>query len=86
MDAIQGTVFAGFRTVEELDGVGVERESLEHLDRLLWEDLLLQVKDVDDNVNQGASSNKNTKEDDHSDHAPVTWLKRDLVKGEDNYK
>ena len=35
VDAVQGTIFAGFRAVEELDGVGVERESLEHLDRLL---------------------------------------------------
>ena len=35
VDAVQGSVFAGIRAVEELDGVGVERESLEHLDRLL---------------------------------------------------
>ena len=35
VDAVQGTIFASVRTVEELDGVGVERESLEHLDRLL---------------------------------------------------
>ena len=40
MDTVQGTLFAWIRTVEELDGVGVERESLEHLDGLLWEDVV----------------------------------------------
>ena len=78
VDAVQGSVFAGIRAVEELDGVGVERESLEHLDRLLWENVL-QVKYVDDNVNQGARSNKRTEEQDHTNHAPVTWLKRYLT-------
>ena len=80
MDTVQGAFFASFRAVEQLDGVGVERESLEHLDGPLWEHFLLQVKDVDDDVDQGAGGNKNTEEQDHTNHTPVTCLERDLTK------
>ena len=78
MDAIQGTFFARFRTVEKLDGVGVEREPLEELDCLLWEDVV-ELEDVDDHVDEGASYDEDAKEYDHSDHNPVACFKRDLM-------
>ena len=78
MDAVQGIFFARFRTLEKLDGVGVEREPLEELYCLLWEDVV-QLKDVDDHVDEGASNDEGTKEYDHSDHNPVACFKRDLM-------
>ena len=78
MDAVQGAFFARFRTLEELDGVGVEREPLEVLDCLLWEDVVEQ-KDVDDHVDQSARNDEDTKEYDHSDHNPVARFKKDLM-------
>ena len=78
MDTVQGTFFARFRALEELDGVGVEREPLQELDCLLWEDVV-ELKDVDDQVDQSASKNEDTKEYDHSNHNPVACFKRDLM-------
>ena len=78
MDTVQGALFASFRTLKELDGVGVEREPLEVLDCLLWEDVI-ELEDVDDNVDQSASNDEDTKECDHSNHYPVACFKRDLM-------
>ena len=84
MDAVQGTFVARFRTVEKLDGVGVEREPLEELYCLLWEDVV-QLKDVDDHVDEGASNDEGTKEYDHSDHNPVACFKRNLIYKKSEY-
>ena len=78
MDAVQGTFFARFRTLEELDGVGIERKPLQELDCLLWEDVV-ELEDVDDHVDQSASNDEDTKEYDHSNHNPVACFKRDLM-------
>ena len=81
MDAVQRTFFARVGTVEEFDGVWIERESLEHLDRLLREGVV-EVKDVDADVHDASRSNDPAKEEDHSNHHPVAWLKRDLTEVE----
>ena len=78
MDTVQGAFFARFRTLKELDGVGVEREPLEELDCLLWEDVV-ELKDVDDHVDEGAGNDQDAKEYDHSDHNPVACFKRNLI-------
>ena len=78
MDTVQGALFANFRTLKELDGVGVEREPLEELDCLLWEDVV-ELKDVDDHVDEGAGNDQDAKEYDHSDHNPVACFKRNLI-------
>ena len=84
MDAVQGTFFARFRTVEKLDGVGVEREPLEELDCLLWEDVV-ELEDVDDHVDEGAGNDQDAKEYDHSDHNPVACFKRNLIYKKSEY-
>ena len=78
IDTIERSRSARLRAVEEFDGVGVEREPLQELDCLLWEDVV-ELKDVDDHVDEGASNDQDTKEYDHSDHNPVACFKRNLI-------
>ena len=79
MDTVQGTFFARFRALEELDGVGVEREALEVLDKVLGEDFV-EVEDVDRDVHDRADDDQAGKEGDHSHHAPITSFNIDLTK------
>ena len=65
--------------MEEFDGVGVEREALEVLDKVLGEDFV-EVEDVDRDVHDRADDDQAGKEGDHSHHAPITSFNIDLTK------
>ena len=65
--------------MEEFDGVGVEREALEVLDKVLGEDFV-EVEDVDRDVHDCADDDQAGKEGDHSHHAPITSFDIDLRK------
>ena len=65
--------------MEEFDGVGVEREALEVLDKVVGEDFV-EVKDVDCDVHDRADDDQAGKEGDHSHHAPITSFNIDLTK------
>ena len=78
IDAIERSRSARLRAVEEFDGVGVEREALEVLDKVLGEDFV-EVEDVDRDVHDRADDDQAGKEGDHSHHAPITSFNIDLT-------
>ena len=79
IDTIERSRSARLRAVEEFDGVGVEREALEVLDKVVGEDLV-EVEDVDRDVHDRADDDQAGKEGDHSHHAPITSFNIDLTK------
>ena len=65
--------------MEELDGVGVEGETLERLDKALREDVV-EVEDVQDHVHHRADEDQASKEGNDSDHSPILSLNTDLTR------
>ena len=77
IDAIQSAGSTGFRAVEELDGVAVEGEALELLDKALREDVV-EVEDVEGDVHHRADENQAGKEGNDTHHSPILSLNTDL--------
>ena len=77
IDAIQRPGSTRFRTVEELEGVGVEGEALELLDEALREDVV-EVEDVQGHVHHRADKDQSSKEGNDAHHSPILSLNSDL--------
>ena len=67
------------RTVEELDGVGVEGEALELLDEVVREDGV-EVEDVKGDVHHSANENETHKEGNDAYHTPILSLNTNLTR------
>ena len=68
------------RTVEELDGVGVEGEALELLDEVIREDGV-EVEDVQGDVHHSANEDETRKEGNNAYHTPILSLNTNLTRG-----
>ena len=77
VDTVERSRSARLRAVEEFDGVGVEGEALEVLNKVLGEDFV-EVEDIDRDVHDRADEDQAGKEGDHSHHAPITSFNIDL--------
>ena len=77
IDTIQRAGSTRFGTVEELEGVGVEGESLEHLDEAVGEDVV-KVEDVQGDVHHRANEDEASEEGNDAHHSPISSLNTDL--------
>ena len=79
IDTIKRARDARFRAVEELDGVGVEGETLELLYKVVREDVV-EVEDVQGDVHHGANEDETRKEGNDAYHTPILSLNTNLTR------